>query len=439
MAGLGSSSILLYAALLLLSMAGLSLSVQAFSDKGDGWGSGISEITIRVGEPLWRIDGGRYLIGGERFYLLLFEGDMVSLGVSHDLEVPWRLEVVVRDLGSGEEYVFNETFRALKAPTPLFIAPRAGFYEYYLRISADLGSYYEEGATVTVTRTWRLALEPGPRTGFFMRVSVLALAVVAVSLLLAYYSSRLVPGRRGLLLLSFEQSSATSWAFFGALAFIFSIIIDASSRVRSRESLILSPIAFSNNKEVFIVLIVIASVFSSLLFSYKRETGIERTIEALPVGRAYRFLVRLAVCFVTLYLPLVLVSLALYVAWMPGFIADNPGYFFRFYGMEMAHYLVLVFIALSLALPFAVLLPRLSFSIVPPLLAGTAIYYSPEPLLEAIPWLYLISPTARRNLLVLEDPYISETFNAGLLAGSALAFLLIALASLIVYSRRELA
>ena len=354
----------------------------ALSGEGGTFGFGPS---IHIGTP-----GENNLLASETGYLLVSRGDNVSIDAIVSGVSPWRYTLSIADLATGRTYSYIATYYSSRAPIPVFIAPTSSLYFYNVTITA-------EGNVSEYTLTLKVSGQQALRREVVSRIPIVAAALVGMALAAELLSRRL-GGKGGFIaLLSWELRSLGVWVFYAASLYTYALFyLDLSSGVGRSKYILLKPVALSRDPDFFVVHLLLAASLTTMLYSYKWESGLERTMDLFPLGRARRFAAKLLVVFLLLYLPILIASLLVYVTWLPSLVSGNPGLFIETYLMGQLHYLGITLLVTAFSLLPATLIPRTSLALIAATLPGLLLYMG----MPSVP----VSLDLEK-LLVETDPY----------------------------------
>ena len=327
-------------------------------------------------------------------YILTAEDDRISFDIVYLGVKKWYLEINIVDLATGERFSFSSTYSSPRSQTPLFITPHAGYYYYNITakvLDADFPT--DLRLIIKLSGSQAIKLEIIDRLPYF--VSMVFIAYVVVK----YISKRsdAVFWRGFLGELNWEFKTTNAWLFFLAIFYLYLLIIFdlRSFTVGDYKYYLLHIMSLSKVLDFFLIYFVIISMLVVLLFSYKWETGLERTDDILPRGRLKRFLTKYLTVVLTGYVPIVVLSFINYMLWIPELMTRRPIFFIDIYIRGLLYYFLILLLCISLCIIQAVAISKTSISLLSSILPGLLLYLE-SPLVP--PDLYL------RPLLFNLDP-----------------------------------
>ncbi len=316
--------------------------------------SGFSEVKVRT-----------------TLFALLGRGDNVSIDVA-SCGSPWRFAIEIVDVVSGARYRYEAIYRSLRAPTPVFIAPRSSLYVMNINVTVL-------NASRECMILLSLKVVQGDRLDLVLR-TLFASSIVASLLVLLFRLRFLEPilrRSRFLELVAWEFGSGSMWLFFVATTISYGLVCTTMSSYvhRSINTVLLHPVAIHNN---FLALyLTLCASATALAFVYKYELGLERTMDLLPVSRVKRFFARFVALIMALYLPLVLSTIVVLALWIENALTIYT--YLYFVSMQMLFCLGIFAVFLSISLIPSVALSRTAIALVSTLVVGLLLLVKPLP------------------------------------------------------------
>lgn len=363
-------------------------------------------------------------------YALLSRGDRLSIDISVSGAIPWQYYLVFVDLASSKTYSFNATYYSSRAPTPLFIAPTSSLYFYNLTIIS--GSNVSE-----YTINLKISGQQADRQNVIVRILLAGLTIIIITVIIEFFNRIIILKNRFIILLSWELRTLWIWIFYGITLCIYAIFyLSFSADIGRNPLVLLKSIAFCRKEDFFIIYTLLAASILVMLYTYQWEIKLDRTMDLLPLSRVKRFFIKLLLVFILLYLPIVVVSLLLYLIWLPNLIIGNPMLFFSIYSMEILYYLCIVLLIISFSLLPAIFVPRTSLALPIAALPSILLYMGVfQDIVDFDFKRYLIGYDPYMHIMVPRLDMVPSPLD--LLYKVIIFFIIITLLSLFVYMYRE--
>jgi len=329
--------------------------------------------SLRTGRQPFDCNVGQWYSG----YFLASKGDKISFDVSVS-GAPWVYNITVIDLLNNRNYTYSRTYYSIRALTPEFIVPESGFYRYVLFVKV-LDSRKECKAGLTISGVQQIRYDVINNTPYYVLILLFSILLVEFLIRKTRVSSKFY-------LVKWEFRYMMAWIFFVAVIYTYAFFyVSFPSAIDESEDIVLTPIRIGKRPNYIIIYALLAATIASMLYTYSWEARFDRTTDLLPLKRTKKFLSRLLIIFITLYVPIVIVTSSVYLLWIPKLFFRE--FFIKLYLYELLHYLIVLFFILSFILLPAVIIPRVNIALI----------------LETLPLLTLyLYPVIPRSLYIID-------------------------------------